>query len=201
MAIYQLVYSNICLFAQFLWHEVYLPHAWLLTAGALTAISIVYIVYYLYFAPLSKIPGSTLSKFTQAKMGHAILTGTWSDVALEDYFRYGDIYRAGPNVVIINNPADCRAVLATHRFAKSDMYKAFALVEESMFSTHSATLSDMRRRQIGPAFTHASLNAMEPTILECGIHAVKAKWDKAIAESTTPGSATVYYALHFSKTT
>ncbi|KAJ2335600.1 hypothetical protein GGI00_001278 [Coemansia sp. RSA 2681] len=134
-------------------------------------------------------------------MGHAILTGTWSDVALEDYFRYGDIYRAGPNVVIINNPADCRAVLATHRFAKSDMYKAFALVEESMFSTHSATLSDMRRRQIGPAFTHASLNAMEPTILECGIHAVKAKWDKAIAESTTPGSATVYYALHFSKTT
>ncbi|KAJ2755606.1 hypothetical protein GGI19_001529, partial [Coemansia pectinata] len=81
------------------------------------------------------------------------------------------------------------------------MYKAFALIDETMFTTHSADLTHVRRRQVGPAFTHGYLNEMEPIILECGIRAIKAKWDKEIAQSTTTGSATVNYSLHFSMAT
>ncbi|KAJ2882919.1 hypothetical protein IWW38_005603, partial [Coemansia aciculifera] len=130
-----------------------------------------------------------------------MLSGRLSEVSEADYYKFGDIFMMAPGIVILSNPADCRAVLGTHRFVKSEIYKAFALIDETMFTTHSADLTHVRRRQVGPAFTHGYLNEMEPIILECGIHAIKAKWDKAIAESTTAGSATVCYALHFSMAT
>ncbi|KAJ2402598.1 hypothetical protein GGI23_000599 [Coemansia sp. RSA 2559] len=155
------------------------------------------IVYLLHFAPLSKIPGSWVSKLTFLHLKFNAAFGRLGDMCEDDYYKYGDIYVVGPNAVTICNPADCRTVLGTHRFAKSEMYKLIVLIEDTMFTTRSVELSHARRRQVGPAFTHGFMTAMEPTILECGIHSIRQKWDGMIGATAT-GEAVVPYSLHFS---
>ncbi|KAI9500072.1 cytochrome P450 [Coemansia spiralis] len=167
----------------------------------LAALAICFIgrtIYLLYFAPLSKLPGSALAKLTMLPIKLDALLGRLGDACERDYYKYGDIYVVGPNAVVLNNPVDCRTVLGTHRFIKSSMYKEFALIDDTMFTTQSAELTHVRRRQVGPAFTYGYLNEMEPTILDCGIHAIKRKWDGMLLQK---GEATVEYSLHFSLTT
>ncbi|KAJ1796211.1 hypothetical protein LPJ59_003886 [Coemansia sp. RSA 2399] len=155
------------------------------------------IVYLLHFAPLSKIPGSWISKLTFLKIKFNALFGLLGDACEDDYYKYGDIYVIGPNVVTICDPADCRTVLSTHRFAKSEMYEHFVLIDHTMFTTRSAEVSHVRRRQVGPAFTPGYLTAMEPTILECGIHSMRQKWDGMI-DGSASNEAVVPYSQHFS---
>ncbi|KAJ1643649.1 hypothetical protein LPJ64_004601 [Coemansia asiatica] len=147
--------------------------------------------------PNSRIPGSSLSKITRTKLRIDSLFGRGGQVSIDDYYRYGDIYTTGPNSVVICNPSDCRSVLGTHRFAKTSSYKAFALVEENIFTTRSPELVHTRRKQVGPAFTHGHLNEMEPMIMEFGIHAIRQKWDQALSQSLDGKKATVNYAEHF----
>ncbi|KAJ1669114.1 hypothetical protein GGF38_002501, partial [Coemansia sp. RSA 25] len=172
-----------------------------LAVGAVAVITSSCVVYSLFFSPYRHIPGRLLFRLSPLPLRFTMFFGRLYEVSEADYYAFGDIFMMAPRIVVLSNPADCRTVLSTHRFIKSDMYKAFALIDETMFTTHSADLTHVRRRQVGPAFTHGYLNEMEPTILECGIHAIKAKWDKAIAESTSGGSATVCYALHLSMAT
>ncbi|KAJ2086511.1 hypothetical protein IW138_005631 [Coemansia sp. RSA 986] len=158
------------------------------------------IIYLLNFAPLSKIPGSRIDKLTMLKVKFNAFCGWLGDTCEDEYYEYGDIYVVGPKGVVISNPSDCKTVLSTHRFMKSDMYKCCVLTADTMFTTQSAELAHVRRRQIGPAFTHGYLNGMEPTILECGIQSIKQKWDALIDGSGT-GEATMPYVLHFSLAT
>ncbi|KAJ2389022.1 hypothetical protein GGI23_005925 [Coemansia sp. RSA 2559] len=154
------------------------------------------ILYLLNYAPLSKIPGSRIGKLTMLKADLTTLFGWLGDTCESEYYKYGDIYVVGPNAVVISNPSDCKTVLGSHRFIKAGMYRHFALIEHTMFTTQSPELSRVRRRQVGPAFTHGYLNDMEPTILDCGIRAIKRKWDDLIDAAGT-GEATVPYSLHF----
>ncbi|KAJ2028548.1 hypothetical protein IW146_008881 [Coemansia sp. RSA 922] len=200
MAIYELLYANLGRAAGNLWQLEFFPSVQLAVVVAGT-LSVGYVFYSLYLSPYCRIPGRFLYRLSSLPSRLVMLFGRLSEVSEDDYYKFGDIFQLCPGVVILSNPADCRAVLSTHRFVKSDMYKAFALIDETMFTTHSAELTHVRRRQVGPAFTHGYLNEMEPIILECGIHAIRAKWDKEIAQSTTAGSATVNYSLHFSMAT
>ncbi|KAJ1904096.1 hypothetical protein LPJ81_002697 [Coemansia sp. IMI 209127] len=154
-------------------------------------------IYLLYFAPLSKIPGSWINKLTLLQIKFNAVLGRLGDKCEDDYYKYGDIYVTGPNAVTICDPADCRTVLGTHRFAKSEMYKLIVLIDDTMFTTRSAELTHVRRRQVGPAFTHGYVTAMEPTILECGIHSMRRKWDGMI-DSSASNEAVVPYSQHFS---
>ncbi|KAJ2484541.1 hypothetical protein IWW37_006138, partial [Coemansia sp. RSA 2050] len=199
MAIYELLLANLAHTAEHLQQLEFIHYAQLAVAVA-GALSVGYIFYSLYLSPYSRIPGRLLYRLSSIPSRLVMLFGQLPEVSEADYYHFGDIFMMSPNVVILSNPADCRAVLSTHRFIKSDMYKAFALIDETMFTTHSADLTHVRRRQVGPAFTHGYLNEMEPIILECGIHAIKAKWDKEITQSATGRSASVNYALHFSMT-
>ncbi|KAJ1664656.1 hypothetical protein IW140_005815 [Coemansia sp. RSA 1813] len=186
------------------WITGILAHSNYLVAEILAAFLVLYatwrIVYSLYFAPLSKIPGSRISKLTNAKSKFNALFGRLGDTCEDEYYKYGDIYVVGPRTVVISNPADCKTVFGSHRFIKAGTYRHFAVIADVMFTTQSAELTHVRRRQVGPAFTHGYLNGMEPTILECGILAIKQKWDALIDGSGT-GEATIPYALHFSLTT
>ncbi|KAJ2810438.1 hypothetical protein H4S07_002672, partial [Coemansia furcata] len=116
--------------------------------------------------------------------------------AEDEYYRRGDIFTMTPSTVAISNPTDCRAILNNPRFVKSYIYKGFDGHGPNTFSMVSPDLSRLRRRQVGPAFANGYLNDMEPTILECGITALKAKWDKQIASSPT-GITTINYSKHF----
>ncbi|KAJ2829166.1 hypothetical protein GGI24_002206 [Coemansia furcata] len=200
MAIYKLLFTDFGRAAEYVWQLELLTCARLavVTAGVLL---VSYVFYSLYLSPYRRIPGRLLYRLSSLPSRLVMLLGQLPDVSEADYFKFGDIFMMRPDIVILSNPADCRTVLSTHKFAKSDMYKAFALIDETMFTTHSAELTHVRRRQIGPAFTPGYLNEMEPIILECGIHAIRAKWDKEIAQSATSGSAVVNYGLHFSMVT
>ncbi|KAJ1720335.1 hypothetical protein LPJ53_005029 [Coemansia erecta] len=156
--------------------------------------------YRLFFSPLSRIPGATLSKLTVLKLRFDALTGRMGHAAHSDYYKHGDIYTLAPNIVVLSNPSDCRTVLSTHRFAKSHMYEAFALIDDTIFTTRSPDLVHTRRKQVGPAFTHGYLAEMEPVIIECGISAIRQKWDQMISRSDR-GAVEINYAGHFSLAT
>ncbi|KAJ2728282.1 hypothetical protein IW152_006017 [Coemansia sp. BCRC 34962] len=196
MAIYELLLANLAYAAEFLRQLEFIHCARLALVATSTTLAS-YVFYSLYLSPYSRIPGRLLYRLSSIPSRLVMLFGQLPEVSEADYYHFGDIFMIRPDVVVLSNPADCRTVLSTHRFIKSDMYKGFALIDETIFTTQSADLTNMRRRQIGPAFTHGYLNKMEPIILECGIHGIKAKWDKEIAQSATGRSATVNYALHF----
>ncbi|KAI8318821.1 cytochrome P450 [Martensiomyces pterosporus] len=52
-----------------------------------------------------------------------------------------------------------------------------------MHLTNDPELNKQRRRQVGPAFSLASLRKMEPTILAVGVQQLLDKWDSAIEQS------------------
>ncbi|KAJ2415840.1 hypothetical protein GGF47_005491, partial [Coemansia sp. RSA 2524] len=154
------------------------------------------IAYGFFFGPLSRLPGSHLSKISMLGVKLDAVRGNLGESTESDYYKYGDIYRIGPKSVVVSNPADVKRVLSTHQFRKSRIYQNFALVDDTTFSTVSAELTRVRRRQVGPAFTHSYLSAMEPTILECGVMAIMEKWDTELAQ-TRGDQAEVNFAHHF----
>ncbi|KAJ2140257.1 hypothetical protein IW142_005489 [Coemansia sp. RSA 564] len=154
------------------------------------------IAYGFFFGPLSPLPGSHLSKISMLGVKLDAVRGNLGESTESDYYKYGDIYRIGPKSVVVSNPADVKRVLSTHQFRKSRIYQNFALVDDTTFSTVSAELTRVRRRQVGPAFTHSYLSAMEPTILECGVMAIMEKWDTELAQ-TRGDQAEVNFAHHF----
>ncbi|KAJ1955050.1 hypothetical protein GGI12_005652, partial [Dipsacomyces acuminosporus] len=158
------------------------------------------VIYSLFLSPYRNIPGSLISRFGLWKMKLQAIRGTFGDTCESDYYTYGDIYVSGEGAVVISNPNDCKRVLGSHQFIKSEFYQAFAQIDDTIFTTQSAELTQLRRRQIGPAFTWGYLAGMEPTILECGILALKEKWDGLLAKAAD-GQTIVNYALDFSLTT
>ncbi|KAJ2161188.1 hypothetical protein GGF46_001700 [Coemansia sp. RSA 552] len=149
----------------------------------------------LLYGPLSHLPGTTLSKVTMVQVKFSAIVGGLHYKTEADCRKYGDIYRIGPKSVVISNPADCKRVLGSHKFRKSRIYQNFAVVADTTFSTRSAELTHLRRKQIGPAFTHGHLRDMEPTILETGYLSLRNKWDNAIRRGG--GEAQVNYCVHF----
>ncbi|KAJ2521929.1 hypothetical protein H4217_001065 [Coemansia sp. RSA 1939] len=169
-----------------------------IAAACYVAYKVWRVMYLLYFAPLSKIPGSKICKVSKYKSQYHTFFGQLPYTCEDYYYRYGDICVMGPRAVMISNPTDCKMVLGTHKFPKNNAYRGLGVITETMFSTQSGEFSHMRRRQVGHAFNHAYVGAMEPTIIECGIEAIRRKWDACIDASPSGKEATVPYALHFS---
>ncbi|KAI8321112.1 putative cytochrome P450 monooxygenase [Martensiomyces pterosporus] len=155
------------------------------------------VVYALLFSPLRGIPGRFITKLSSAYFGYVTVTGCLADACVDDYYKYGDIYTLTPSLVVLSNPSDCKRVLSTYRYPKSDRYFAFGPLGDTIFSTSSADVNRLRRKMIGPAFTHGNLSRMEAVILECGVLSIKKKWDEAIESAAGLGSsATVAYDHH-----
>ncbi|ORX65799.1 cytochrome P450, partial [Linderina pennispora] len=151
--------------------------------------------YRLFLSPLRSIPGSLLSHLSISHMRIMTALGKLPDMCEDDYYKYGDIFITAPDIVTISNPADCRKVLSSYTFVKNKFYESLRLVDETLFTTSDPDLNSTRRRQIGPAFTQGALQKMEPTIMECGIIALKRKWDRLIGENG--GVAKINYSLEF----
>ncbi|KAJ2704915.1 hypothetical protein FB645_002868 [Coemansia sp. IMI 203386] len=159
------------------------------------------VIYRLYFTPLHKIPGSFLCKISGLHYQVNAILGRFGQLSIDDYYKYGNIYVLGPNIVAICDPADCRTILKSHRFPKGPIYDDVAIHGETLFTTRSPEVSNTRRKQIGPAFTHSSLNAMEPVLIECGINSIRNKWDELISQSSDKTCAEINYFSHFSLAT
>ncbi|KAJ1955727.1 hypothetical protein GGI12_005489, partial [Dipsacomyces acuminosporus] len=155
------------------------------------------IAYALFFSPLRNVPGPFFARLTSKRAGVLAAAGKMGQMAEEEYEKYGDIYVYQPNAVSICNPRDIRAVLGSQTFRKTDFYKAIDLLDiENTASTTNPELANLRRRQLGPYFTHGYLANMEDLLINHGAVAIKKKWDSLI-EQNGGGSITVNYKKDF----
>ncbi|KAI8318068.1 cytochrome P450 [Martensiomyces pterosporus] len=140
------------------------------------------VVYALYFSPLRNIPGPFLNRTTKLPAFVTVLHGGSTDTILDNYQKYGDLFIVADKSVAVCNPNDCRLILGTHVFKKA-MFSHVDFIEPNMHLTNDPELNKQRRRQVGPAFSLASLRKMEPTILAVGVQQLLDKWDSAIEQS------------------
>ncbi|KAI8319089.1 cytochrome P450 4F12 [Martensiomyces pterosporus] len=153
------------------------------------------VVYALYFSPLRSVPGPLLNRITSLPMLVSMLNGGASDKTLNSYEKYGNLFIMADKVVAVCDPNDCRLILATHAFKKA-MVSHVDFIEPNVFLTDDPELNKQRRRQIGPAFSLASMRKMEPTILAAGAQQLLNKWNNTIEQSPN-GKAKVYYEKDF----
>ncbi|PVU86167.1 hypothetical protein BB560_006800, partial [Smittium megazygosporum] len=124
------------------------------------AVGVSEVIYYLFFDPLRKIPGDTMS------FSHAL------------HKKYGPIARVGPNKVSVSSTKDLRYILSSYKYPKSKSYETPTLYKsQSMFTTTDEKYNRTRRRQVGPAFSTTGLASVEDLVLEHGILLLKAKID------------------------
>ncbi|KAJ1878346.1 hypothetical protein LPJ57_003467 [Coemansia sp. RSA 486] len=169
-------------------------------AGSISVgLLLLYLFYCIFFAPLSKIPGSLLSKITPARSYLHILQGISAQSAREDYFAYGDIYTIGPNTVSISNPSDCRRVLGSPEFSKHPIYRGLSVIEDVMISTLSEGDARARHKRLGHMFTHSNLSKLDD-VINRGIDALFKKWDGALDQACDKQAVEINYLWHFMMT-
>lgn len=79
--------------------------------------------------------------------------------------RYGPTVRIGPNEVSFTSPVAVKQIYnRTGEFEKSAWYEAMSLPPIGVFSQRDRKKHADRRRLLGPAFSQAALNDIEPTI-------------------------------------
>ncbi|KAJ1932774.1 hypothetical protein FBU59_006253, partial [Linderina macrospora] len=155
-----------------------------IAAGAVAGYVSWKIIYAMYLSPLRNIPGPLLARLTGLRSEYIAFVGKTGDYAGSEYEKYGDIYIHGPNAVSVSNPSDCRTVLGSHAFVKSDFYKSIDILGvHNIFSTRDPLFNQMRRRQVGPSFNAGYLAKMESKITQHGALALKSKWEDVIAKA------------------
>ncbi|KAJ1958203.1 hypothetical protein GGI12_004795, partial [Dipsacomyces acuminosporus] len=137
----------------------------ILAAGT-SAYAIYKVVYALCLSPLRKVPGPLFARLTDMRSIIFSVTGYQAHKAIEEYEKYGDVYVYKPEAVSISNPEDLRLVLGSHDFTKTSLYDKLDLLGEIVtIAARDPQFAKIRRRQIGPYFSHSYLAKMEQNIL------------------------------------
>jgi hypothetical protein len=88
-----------------------------------------------YFSPVAKIPGPRPAWLCMFKIFYNIGLKYNGELPHKLHQRYGPIMRIGPRGVSIGSSELVRAVYMSYRFRKDDLYKAFDIHGENIFST------------------------------------------------------------------
>ncbi|KAI8318822.1 cytochrome P450 [Martensiomyces pterosporus] len=172
-----------------LWWHVFQPTA--LCAGL-----VVYITwktfYAMYLSPLCNVPGPFLNRISNLPTFIALLRGEITNEVLGSYEKYGSLFSISNKIVVACDPSDCRLILATHAFRKDMLYAHPDFLEPTMVHTRDPELNKQRRRQVGPAFSLASLRKMQSTILAAGVQQLLDKWNGAIEQSSNRKAKVCY---------
>jgi hypothetical protein len=109
-----------------------------------------YVVKQRYFAPLSHLPGPWLAGLTRGWFVWHSLRGKQHLVHLECHRKYGPLWRASPNFVLVNDPQYIQTV---YKWARSDWYDAFTV--ETDYIATGMTLDieahNWKRKRVYPA--------------------------------------------------
>jgi helvolic acid biosynthesis cytochrome P450 monooxygenase len=136
-----------------------------------------------FLSPLRKIPGPLLARVTSKRGDLDNFSGRVAQRVERDTARYGDVYVYKPSAVCVSNPDDVRAILGTQNFCKAPFFDIFDDgATKNIVSQRDPVLASQRRRQMGPYFSYSYLHKMEPIIQRHGYQAIKAKWEKLIAQ-------------------
>ncbi|KAJ1825758.1 hypothetical protein LPJ73_009175, partial [Coemansia sp. RSA 2703] len=133
--------------------------------AALTAVLLAFkVLYERWITPLSHVPGRFLHSVSSIPMRYNMIRGSLPHFLLSLHQQYGPIVRIAPQRVSIADPAMLKHVLGSHTFSKTPSYDMPSSLEPNTFSTRQGELSDQRRRQIGPNFSHRHLAQMEERV-------------------------------------
>ncbi|PPJ52050.1 hypothetical protein CBER1_09819 [Cercospora berteroae] len=142
--------------------------AFILLPAALVVYTASFIIYRIFFHPLSKYPGPLLAKITDLYSTYHALRG---DRHLEFYRiheKYGPIVRFGPNSLSFNSNTALKDIYGfKSNVRKARFYEAFWATKDS-FSTHSAiskSIHARKRRVLSHAFSDSAIKSMENHIL------------------------------------
>ncbi|OLY82478.1 Isotrichodermin C-15 hydroxylase [Smittium mucronatum] len=167
--------------------------------SVLCAFGVYKIVYYAFFDGLRGIPGPWASRFTFYPIRKALVSGETTRYLLSLHKKYGPVVRIGPNWVSDSRVSDFKKVMATHRFRKSSDYDGFAGVHQNIFSTRDEEFNRMRRRQIGPAFSHTGLDSVESIVQSICVDSLIDKLGEMVDNGA--GSAQFNYFKYLQNTT
>ncbi|KAJ2556928.1 hypothetical protein EV175_001672 [Coemansia sp. RSA 1933] len=166
--------------------------------GALLLGYLVYnVVYHLTMSPLRHIPGPLLARLSKRYYELVSATGMMALNGRQNAHKYGDIYVCQPETVSISDPADIRTVLSTSTITKHPYYKLLRFTgKDSIMSTLELEVVSKKRRTFGPYMTTSYISKMESLLMEHGIKAIIAQWDKELA-ATQPGACEINYCHTF----
>ncbi|KAJ2077163.1 hypothetical protein H4R24_005293 [Coemansia sp. RSA 988] len=147
----------------------------------------------LFVSPLRHVPGPLLSRLSTLPSLFAGLTRSTNDDMIRDCERYGSVFVMEPRKVAICDPEDCRQILGSYAFVKTEHYSNVGFMEPNIFLTRSAELNKQRRRQLGPALSMKGVRKMETSILAAGAQQLISKWDEAIENSISQKTQVCYF--------
>ena len=85
----------------------------------------------------------------------------------------------------ISDVPSIRRILRTHKYGKSQLFDAFKIVGDNLFSTRDIEFHKVQKRLMLPAYSISALNDLEPMIYDGGV----AGLIKRIEQSADAGQA------------
>jgi cytochrome P450 len=113
-----------------------------------------------YFHPLSKIPGPFLASFSKLWIIYHAFGGNQHHVQIACFKKYGPIFRAGPNYVLVNDPAYIPQI---YKLDRADWFIAFdpKVGKSSLGSVRPMNVHNAQRKRIAAAYSMSSILQME----------------------------------------
>ncbi|KAE9365295.1 cytochrome P450, partial [Stipitochalara longipes BDJ] len=122
-----------------------------------------------FTGPLAKIPGPLYGKFTVIPWVINAIQGEQMNTAPELIKKYGEVVRAGPNLVLFANKFAIRKMLLEIDLPKAPIYDAMRVHRDNatLFTETDKAAYKVSRRLLSAGFSIAYLNGLEPQMREC----------------------------------
>ncbi|KAH7323227.1 cytochrome P450 [Stachybotrys elegans] len=145
-------------------------YALLLAAILFAGYRLCIIIYRLWYHPLAKVPGPSLMAITNLPYQiETTFLGTWHDKAVTLHKTYGPMVRVAPNTVLLDGSIGWPQVFG-HRpkgQAEYQKYPGFYFKDSETVLVGSPThIHRRQRKQIGPAFSEASMERQEKSVTQ-----------------------------------
>ncbi|PWA02954.1 hypothetical protein BB558_000891 [Smittium angustum] len=157
------------------------------------------VLYRLFLHPLNKIPGPWWARLTSIPYLFQIVIGNGIGISKKIHDKYGSIARVAPDKISVADTSNIKKMLSSYKYKKIKNVESAKIYHESIFSTRDETFNKMRRRQVGPAYSHTGLDTVENVIVENGILSLKKIIDSQIKQGK--GSALINYSSAFKNLT
>ncbi|KAM4067574.1 cytochrome p450 [Hirsutella rhossiliensis] len=150
-----------------------------------------FIIYQIYFHPLSGIPGPRLAAVTNLPYSRSYLGGRQPWDILKLHEKYGPVVRISPNDISFNSARSWHDIYGVRKgrsncFTKSDFYDGgnFAAEAHSIVSERDPAKHRQMRKFLARAFSESSLREQEALIGETIDHFVQRVGKEGVADLT-----------------
>ncbi|KAI8058275.1 cytochrome P450 [Syncephalis plumigaleata] len=136
-------------------------------------------------SPLAKIPGPWLFLQRKFDLVVGIVSKDAAQRFLRQYHKYGPISRLDSDSVVVADVEAIKLLFSPNRFRKADHYQTLEFYQDNILSTRDVEFHKKLIRVIGPTFSTASINNLEPIIYETGIKRLANRIERYAASEDT----------------